>query len=102
MFGSISSNSGCYFRENEGFNLVMSSTGINDAPGVLNRDGVRNYVGGVPNPVDRDLEIRTDIQNSNNNVKVNFCCWYLLIVTNFILLDSPYFVLVLCKNPLQE
>ena len=46
----------------------MASTGINDAPGVLNSDGVRTYVGGVPNPVDRDLEIRTDIQKSNNNV----------------------------------
>ena len=74
MFGSISSNSGCYFRENEGFNLVMSTTGINDAPGVLNCDGVRNYVGGVPNPVDRDLEIRTDIQKSdtNNDLKLTY------------------------------
>ena len=45
----------------------MASTGINDAPGVLKSDRVRNYVGGEPNPVDRDLEIRTDIQKSNNN-----------------------------------
>ena len=35
-------------------------------------------------------------------LQVNVCCLYLLIVTNFILLGSPYFVLVLCKKGYQQ
>ena len=58
--------SGGYLRDIEDDSLVMSSTGLNDAPGVANNDRVRNYVGGEPNPVDRDQMIRSDIQNDTN------------------------------------
>ena len=58
------------FVKSKTINLIMSSTRINDAPGVLNSDRVRDYVGGTPNPVDRDHEIRTDILNYNHNVNV--------------------------------
>ena len=67
LYESNSIKSGCYFRESEDDSLVMSSTGINDAPGVLNYDEGRNYVGGEPNPVDRDQEIRSDIHTYINN-----------------------------------
>ena len=47
----------------------MPGTGIYDASGVLNSEVGRNYVGGVPNPVDSDLMIDpTDIQNCTNTV----------------------------------
>ena len=35
-------------------------------------------------------------------LQVNFCCLYLLIVTNYILLGGPYFALVLCKKPYKK
>ena len=50
----------------------MPGTGIFDASGVLDCEVGRNYVGGVPNPVDRDLLIQTDIRKSNHTVNTNF------------------------------
>ena len=46
----------------------MSGSGINDASGVLVSEVGRNYLGGVPNPVDGDLMIDpTNIQNFTDN-----------------------------------
>ena len=47
----------------------MAGSGIDDASGALSCNRVQNYVGGIPNPVDRDREIHTDIQNFDNNVR---------------------------------
>ena len=44
----------------------MSGSGINDASGVLVSEVGRNYVGGVPNPVDSDLMI-DPTNNTDNN-----------------------------------
>ena len=63
----------------------MSGLGLNDALGAVNSNVGRNYVGGeMPEPVDRDHMIQTELQNATN-VDIHFCltllfCFYYFLV----------------------
>ena len=48
--------------------MGMPGVGLNDPSMAANSREGRNYVGGTePNPVDRDVNIQTELQNLNND-----------------------------------